>query len=78
MTTHDLTEQIEQLDLQILNLVSDRVRLYRQLTNDGEDEVDDSDALAMWIEEATEKGLDEALVEKLAKVVIVLGKRSEE
>ena len=73
----DIQEQIEKLDLQILSLIGDRVKLYNEL-NLEEDEADMlADTVALWIEEATERGLDEALAEKMAKIVTIMSRKVE-
>ena len=75
MIAHDLREQIENIDLQMLRLLQDRAKLYTDLELDEESEDVSADTIALWIEEAGESGLDEAIVEKMAKLVILLCKR---
>ena len=78
MIAHDLREQIERIDLQILHLLQDRAKLYSDMGVDEESEDISSDTIALWIEEAGENGLDEVVVEKIAKLIILLCKRKEE
>jgi len=78
MIAHDLREQIEKIDLQMLRLLQDRAKLYLDMEYD-EDSYDvSSDTVALWIEEAGESGLDEVVVEKIAKLIILLCKRKED
>lgn len=78
VTVHDIQEQIEQLDLQMLSLLQDRVKLYAEARRDDDEPLDDADVLAMWIEEAGERGLDEGLVEKLCKIIVILSRRTQD
>lgn len=71
MTFTDIQEQLEQLDLQVIKLLEERVRICdgQELTADEELE-----SLSLWLEEAGEKGLDEGRMEKIAKLVIALSR----
>ena len=48
-TAHDLQEQIEQLDLQILTALRDRVKLDAELRDHDDVNIDVADSIALWI-----------------------------
>ncbi len=73
---HDLQEQIEQIDRQVLKLLQERNTLYNSL--EGMDGINDAEVLGFWMEEAAERGLNDEVVEKLCKLVLTLGKKHEE
>lgn len=79
MTTfHEIQDQVEAIDVQIISLLTDRAKLYGSLE---ENEIDAdvlADTVALWIEEAGERGLPESVMEKMAKLVVVSSKRIEE
>lgn len=75
MTLTDIQELLEQIDQQIIKLLEERVRLCEGQSINGDDEVE---MLSLWLEEASEKGLDEGKMEKIAKVVIALSRGREE
>lgn len=78
VTALEAQEQLEQIDVQILSLLEDRVKVYNSM-NLGEDEPEViAETIAMWVEEAGERALDEDLVEKIVKAVIMLAKREED
>ena len=78
-TTIDLQEQIEQLDLRLLQLLSERVKCCQDFDMDERaDNADFSDMLALWIEEAGEQGIDEAIVEKMCKLTYLLCRKGQE
>lgn len=74
MTLVDIQEQIEQLDLQIISLLEERARICagQNLTGDEETEM-----LSLWLEEAAERGLDDAKMEKIAKFTIAMCREGE-
>lgn len=79
MTTYyDVQEQIEKIDIQILNLLADRAKISSSLEEDSIDEDTLADTTAMWIEEAGERGLNEAIMEKMSRLVVLSSKKIEE
>lgn len=78
-TVHDLQEQLEQIDSQILTLLQDRVKLVTNAASNEEPAEEDAlETLSFWTEEASDYGLDETIVEKITKLVILLGKKVED
>jgi chorismate mutase len=77
---HDIRSQIEKTDQQILDLLEQRVSLWRSLAEEGEVEFPDregeSEAIAMWVEEAADRGLDEIAVERVCRTVLGLCRRA--
>ena len=69
MTATDIIEQLEQIDVQIVKLLEERTRL---CAGRGLDADEEANILSLWLEEAAEQGLDEAKVEKIGKLVILL------
>lgn len=79
MTTfHDIQEQVEAIDVQIIALLATRAKLYAGLDPNEIDADVLADTIALWIEEAGEHGLPESVMEKMAKLVLVASKRIEE
>lgn len=74
---HELQEQIEKLDRQILRLFRDRTHLCMDLDNQ-EDQLSDEDTILFWSEEAIDQEMDEEIVEKIAKLVTRLCQKVEE
>lgn len=74
---HELQEQIEKLDRQILRLFRDRTHLCMDLDSQ-EDQLSDEDTILFWSEEAIDQEMDEEIVEKIAKLVTRLCKKVEE
>lgn len=75
MTLVDIQEQLEKIDGQILSLLEERGRICagHSLSSDEELEL-----LSLWLEEASERGLDEVKTEKVAKLVIAMCRRNAE
>jgi len=71
MTLVDIQEQLEQLGQQIIKLLEEHSEIAKRgnLTADEELEI-----VSMWVEEAAERGLDEARMERIAKSVIALSR----
>lgn len=78
-TVHDLQERLEQIDTQILKSLEDRMKIVTDALNDEEPALaDELETLTFWTEEAAEMGLDEALAEKICKLVMLISKKTEE
>jgi len=69
MTLVDIKEQLEQLDLQIIKLLDERVHICAGHSLSADEKLD---ILSLWLEEAADKGLDEARVEKIGKLAIAM------
>ena len=69
MTLTDIQEQLELIDQQIIKLLEERVRMCEGQNLHADDELE---MLSLWLEEAAEKGLDDAKMEKIAKFVIAM------
>lgn len=69
MTLNDIQEHLEQIDQQIIKLLTERMRICdgQNLTSDEELET-----LSLWLEEAAEHGLDEGKMDKIAKLIITM------
>lgn len=79
MTTfHEIQDQVEAIDIQIISLLTDRAKLYSGLDPNEIDADVLADTVALWIEEAGERGLPESVMEKMAKLAVVSSKRIEE
>ncbi|MDD5470000.1 MAG: chorismate mutase [Candidatus Peribacteraceae bacterium] len=74
---HELQEQIEKLDLQLLRLLRDRMHLCADLAGQNE-QITDQETALFWVEEAIDQGMDEEIIEKMAKLVSSLCRKSEE
>lgn len=76
-TYFDIEDQLEGIDLNIISLLADRAKLVGTLDEPVTAETIE-DTVAMWVEEAGEKGLDEAVLEKICKLVLLSSKKAEE
>ncbi len=78
----DLRRQVDQLDRQIIELLSRRTTIVKQVLAHLSDEDPDTDreqqVLSNWLEEAFDYDLDEVSVEKISKAVMELGRKSRE
>jgi chorismate mutase len=78
----DLRRQIDIVDRQIVELLSRRTNVVKQVMNHlEEDEVDtdrEQQVLANWLEEGFDYDLDEGALEKVCKAVMELGKKSKD
>lgn len=73
--------QLEKLDQQILRLLSERVQMCveARAREEGLDSREvETDIISMWIEEAVDLGLDEAIVEKIAHMTVRLCREEDE
>ena len=75
MTLVDIKEQLESIDQQIINLLEERMHLCAGQSLGSDEEVE---ILSLWLEEAAEKGLDDAKMEKIAKFVIAMSRDTSE
>jgi len=75
--SHELQEQIEKLDLQLLRLLRDRIHLCWDLAaQDGH--IPDEETVLFWVEEAIDQGMDEEIIEKMAKLIASLCHKAED
>lgn len=78
----DLRRQVDVLDRQVVELLSRRTNLIKQvMTHLDEDEIDtdrEQQVLANWLEEGFDFDLDEAALEKVCKAVMELGRKSKD
>lgn len=75
MTLVDIKEQLESLDQQILNLLEERMHVCAGQNLSADEEVE---ILSLWLEEAAEKGLDDAKTEKIGKLIIAMCRETSE
>lgn len=78
MTAHDFEDQLQQIDENILNALAERKRLYDTTPVSDQSDLDDMDIVSGWLEEGADRGLDDELLEKLAKIVVLLSKKRSE
>ena len=80
--TSDLRRQVDQLDRQIIELLSRRTTIVKQILAQLSDEEPDTEreqqVLSNWLEEGFDYDLDEASIEKISKAVMELGRKSRE
>ena len=73
----DIEDQLESLDVNIISLLADRAKLVASLDEPiSADTI--ADTVAMWVEEAGERGLDEGVLERISKLVMLSSKKAEE
>lgn len=68
MTPDDILAALEKLDRQIVRLIADRRELVSQIPG-GLSVDQELEIMSLWIDEAVERELDEASMEKIGKVV---------
>ena len=75
-TTHDLQEQIEQIDAKVIDLLEYRWRL----CNEVDEEVVEqrADSIMFWAEEAAERGMSEDAAERICRSIISLCRKGPE
>ncbi|MCF7844944.1 MAG: hypothetical protein K9M03_03915 [Kiritimatiellales bacterium] len=81
ITITDTRIQLEKLDQQVLKLLSERVQMCieARAREEGIDSKDvETDIISMWIEESVDLGLDEAITEKIANLVVRLCREEDE
>ncbi|MDP7476833.1 MAG: hypothetical protein QF442_00125 [Candidatus Peribacteraceae bacterium] len=69
MTLIDIQEQLEQIDHKIIKLLEERMHVCTGQYLSSEEELE---CLSLWLEESSEKGMDEARVEKIGKLTIAM------
>ena len=78
----DLRRQVDHIDRQIVELLSRRHVLMKQIMRILDEEEPDKEReaqiLSNWLEEALDYDLDEAAVERVSKAVMELGKKARE
>lgn len=78
VTFLDIQEKVEKIDVQIVALLADRAKLHVNLDPEEMDADLVSDTVSLWIDEAAEFGLNEALIEKMARLAVLSSKKTEE
>jgi chorismate mutase len=78
----DLRRQVDALDRQIVELLSRRTVLVKQVMNHLDEEEPDKDreaqVLSNWLEEGFDYDLDEVSLEKVCKTVMEMGRKAKE
>lgn len=78
----DLRRQVDILDRQIVELLSRRTTLVKQilahLKEDDADNDREQQVLSNWLEEGFDYDLDEASLEKVCKTVMEMGRKAKE
>lgn len=74
VTLVDIVGQLEELDVKLVALIEERVRLCNQAGGlDGDQE---TELFSAWLEESAEKGLDEDKMEKVGRLLAALSRQS--
>jgi len=79
MSTHDVHDQLAKIDLQIIDLIDERMDLYRLALEEDEEGINSDHlaaALAEWEEAAEEKGWSPALMAKTCRGIVELCRSS--
>lgn len=78
----DLRRQVDALDRQIVELLSRRMTIVRQILNQSDDDGPDKDreaqVLSNWLEEGFDYDLDEASLEKVSRAVMEMGRKAKD
>lgn len=78
----DLRRQVDALDRQVVELLSRRMTIVRQVLNQMEDDAPDAEreaqVLSNWLEEGFDYDLDEASLEKVCKAVMEMGRKAKD
>lgn len=78
----DLRRQIDILDRQVVELLSRRNALVKQITRhldeDEPDKAREAQVLSNWLEEGFDFDIDEASLEKVCKAVMDMGRKAKE
>lgn len=75
MSTHDVHDQLAKIDSQIIDLIGERMDLYRVALQEDEEGLGTdhlAEALAEWEEAAEEKGWNAGLMAKICRGVVEL------
>lgn len=78
----DLRRQVDALDRQVVELLSRRMTIVRQVLHQNEDDGPDKEreaqVLSNWLEEGFDYDLDEASLEKVCKAVMEMGRKAKD
>ncbi len=78
----DLRRQVDAVDRQVVELLSRRMKLLKQVVGQLEDDEIDKDreaqVLSNWLEEGFDYDLDEAALEKVCKTVMEMGRKAKD
>ena len=78
----DVRRQVDILDRQIVELLSRRTLLIKQILSQLEEDAPDTEreqqVLSNWLEEGFDYDLDEMSLEKICKAVMELGRKAKE
>lgn len=78
----DLRRQVDALDRQIVELLSRRMTIVRQILNQVDEDTPDKDreaqVLSNWLEEGFDYDLDEASLEKVSRAVMEMGRKAKD
>jgi chorismate mutase len=81
-STSDLRRQVDAIDRQLVELLSRRTVLVKQIMSQIDEEEPDKEreaqVLSNWLEEGFDYDLDEASVEKVCKTVMEMGRKARE
>lgn len=81
-STIDLRRQVDALDRQIVELLSRRTGLVKQimsrLTEEEPDKEREEQVLSNWLEEGIDFDMDEAPLEKVCKSVMEMGRKAKD
>ncbi len=79
---NDLRRQVDAVDRQVMELLSRRMVLLKQvmaqLEEDGPDKEREAQVLSNWLEEGFDYDLDEASLERICKAVMEMGRKAKE
>ena len=77
---HDSRPFLTKLDEQIMCLIQNRAQQCAELSDsgDGITSEEESEILSYWLEEAADLELDEVLMEKICKMVLLLSRKTGE
>jgi len=77
---HDSRLFLTKIDEQIIRLLQDRAQQCVDLSDSGDaiTEEEESEILSYWLEEAADLELDEGIMEKICKLVLLLSRKNEE
>lgn len=74
MTMDDLLAALEKLDHQLVRLVADRRELVAQIPG-GLTPEQELEIMSLWMDEAVERELDEASMEKIGKILAQMSRK---
>jgi len=74
VTLVDIVGQLEKIDMEIISLLEERVRMCNQ--EGGLDADQETELFSVWLEESAEKGLDEEKMDKIGRLIIGVSRHS--